>query len=144
MEKYKTCTKCGEKFEATLEFFYKRKDGKFGLSAKCKTCVSKYMKKYRIENPEWHRKYRVDNADHIKQWRIDNTEHIKKCRTENAGYYKKSKDLGPGWQVDHVQPVSKGGLWHPKNLQIVTKSYNLEKGAKLDFRLPTEKEIHRI
>lgn len=55
--------------------------------------------------------------------------------------YKRSQELGPDWQVDHIIPLSKGGLHHPDNLQIVTKEYNLEKRAKLNFRLPTETEI---
>ena len=58
--------------------------------------------------------------------------------------YKKSRELGPNWQVDHIIPSSKGGLYHPDNLQIVLKSYNLEKHAKLNFRKPFEWEIHRI
>jgi hypothetical protein len=56
--------------------------------------------------------------------------------------YKHSVKLGPGWQVDHIQPISKGGLHHPDNLQIVAKSYNLQKGSKSNFRLPFEWEIY--
>jgi 5-methylcytosine-specific restriction endonuclease McrA len=55
--------------------------------------------------------------------------------------YKKSQELGSDWQVDHVIPLSKGGLHHPGNLQIVTKDYNLQKNDKIDFRPPTDKEI---
>lgn len=33
-----TCTKCGEPFPATLEFFYKKKRGKYGLYSYCKKC----------------------------------------------------------------------------------------------------------
>lgn len=58
--------------------------------------------------------------------------------------YKKSQELGSDYHVDHIQPLIKGGLHHPDNLQIVTKSYNLEKGAKLDFRLPTDEEIYNF
>jgi 5-methylcytosine-specific restriction endonuclease McrA len=33
--------------------------------------------------------------------------------------------------VDHIVPISKGGLHHPDNLQILTAEENLKKGAKL-------------
>jgi len=55
-------------------------------------------------------------------------------------------EAGPDWQVDHIIPVSRGGTWHPDNLQIVLKSYNLQKGAKLEneFRPPFPFEIWNI
>jgi 5-methylcytosine-specific restriction endonuclease McrA len=58
--------------------------------------------------------------------------------------YKKRKELGSNWHVDHAVPLSKGGLHHPDNLQIVLKKYNLQKGSKLNFRLPTDTEIYKF
>ena len=58
--------------------------------------------------------------------------------------YKISRYLGEGWHVDHIIPLSKGGLHHPDNIQIVTKNYNLEKHNKLNFRAPTALEYWRI
>ena len=55
--------------------------------------------------------------------------------------YKKSHSLGENWHVDHTIPLSKGGLHHPDNLQIVAKKYNLEKGSKLNFRMPLNTEV---
>jgi 5-methylcytosine-specific restriction endonuclease McrA len=42
-----------------------------------------------------------------------------------------SKSTGIPHQVDHIIPISKGGLHHPSNLQILTKFENLSKGAKI-------------
>jgi len=39
--------------------------------------------------------------------------------------------LGPGWHLDHIVPLSKGGKHHPDNLQIVRSSYNLQKNNKV-------------
>ncbi|NRB25134.1 HNH endonuclease signature motif containing protein [Shewanella sp.] len=36
------------------------------------------------------------------------------------------------YHVDHVKPLSKGGLHHPINLQVLTAKANLTKGAKWD------------
>lgn len=44
-----------------------------------------------------------------------------------------SKNTGIKHHVDHIIPVSKGGLHHPNNLQILTAKENLEKGAKLNY-----------
>ena len=37
----KTCTKCGQTFHATHEYFYKAPNGKYGLQATCKDCHNK-------------------------------------------------------------------------------------------------------
>jgi Restriction endonuclease len=39
--------------------------------------------------------------------------------------------LGPGWHLDHIVPLSRGGKHHPDNLQIVRASYNLRKNNKI-------------
>lgn len=36
----------------------------------------------------------------------------------------------PMWHVDHIKPISKGGLHHEDNLQILTAAINLEKHNK--------------
>ena len=37
------------------------------------------------------------------------------------------------WNVDHINPLSNGGLHHPDNLQILTAYENLSKGPKIDW-----------
>jgi len=195
MMNYKVCTKCGNKFPATVEFFHKMKSGKLGLRATCKVCRQEYyqnnrerhtatMKKYYRNNKEKIMinkvEYRKNNKKKIavaqkknqennkekysvtaKRWRKNNPEKIiarnakrqaKKLNqtpnlTQDEKYqielmYKKSHELGPDYQVDHIQSLSRGGLHHPNNLQIVTKSYNLQKRDKVDFRPPTTEELY--
>ena len=38
-----------------------------------------------------------------------------------------------GYEVDHIIPLSKGGLHHQDNLQYLTKNANRRKGSKLDW-----------
>lgn len=35
------------------------------------------------------------------------------------------------WEVDHIIPLSKGGLHEPGNLQVITRKANRDKGDKL-------------
>jgi len=39
---------------------------------------------------------------------------------------------GEAYHVDHKKPLSKGGLHHPDNLQVLLGRENLKKGAKYD------------
>ena len=199
--RYRTCTKCGDKLPATLEFFYKYKANKFGLQAECKVCANKYGAKYRKNNKEknatgkkkWYEKNKEKAAATMKKWQGNNRD---KCATAMKKYrknnkekcvtarkkwykdnpdkvnayaakhralrlkqtpvltetehqqieliYKKRDELGSNYHVDHIQPLSKGGLHHPNNLQIVTEKYNLQKGSKLNFRLPSTSEIFNL
>lgn len=50
--------------------------------------------------------------------------------------YRKCKEIsdttGIPHEVDHIIPIAKGGLHHQDNLQIITKTENRMKGAKLN------------
>lgn len=52
------CTRCGETFPATPEYFYKSKHGSYGLRTRCKTCHKAEVRRYNIQNPEKHRERR--------------------------------------------------------------------------------------
>jgi 5-methylcytosine-specific restriction endonuclease McrA len=38
---------------------------------------------------------------------------------------------GRSFHVDHIVPISRGGLHHPRNLQVLRGVDNLKKGARL-------------
>lgn len=89
MEKTKTCTKCGETWPATTEFFSKAKRGKYGLRAVCKMCRKEECKIYREANREkmaaYWKQYRLDHLEKYtlygEQWRENNKDKIKdECR----------------------------------------------------------------
>ena len=42
-----------------------------------------------------------------------------------------TEETGVPHHVDHIIPISKGGLHHPDNLQILTATENIRKGNKL-------------
>lgn len=48
----RTCTSCKTEYPATLEYFYKQRNGKYGLKSICKDCANQAMSKYYSENKE--------------------------------------------------------------------------------------------
>jgi len=46
----RTCTKCGEAFPPTPEYFFRAKSGKFGLQSRCKKCLTATARKWEKEN----------------------------------------------------------------------------------------------
>lgn len=48
----KLCRKCKQTFPATLDYFYKHPGGKYGLTPRCKPCVTEDNKKWSEANPE--------------------------------------------------------------------------------------------
>lgn len=109
-----------------------------------------YRKRYREATKEKRRrstkKWRIKNADHIKQYQKDNrAEHNARTVRYRARklnqtppdanmeiiqfYYTVATTLAD-YQVDHYQPLNKGGLHHEDNLQLLQSNLNQEKRDK--------------
>lgn len=78
----KKCTKCGKEKPPTVDYFYKDKRLKSGLTSWCKDCISLDIKKNKLENPD---KIKEINRKATKKWRKANkdtqynaTEHWRK------------------------------------------------------------------
>lgn len=69
--KFKKCTHCS-KFK-TVDNFYKVKNGKFGVMATCKHCISEKRKQKYHSNKE----YRQQRVKQAKQYYQDHKEHVK-------------------------------------------------------------------
>ena len=93
LQENKTCTKCKQVFPATLEFFYKNKGGKYGVTPRCKSCVNKDNKishQKRLEaNPDKIRA--LANARSKKNYH-SNLENKRKYSREKAAEYRKDPD----------------------------------------------------
>ena len=48
----KVCTKCNVEYPATAEYFHRSKSGKYGLTARCKKCISEYYYKYNAQHSQ--------------------------------------------------------------------------------------------
>ena len=76
----KRCTKCGEEFPATAEYFSKNKMGKLGLHSICKSCRSITSREWREKHPErvkessrrWQQANRERATAKARRWRKAN------------------------------------------------------------------------
>lgn len=95
---HKSCTKCGEVKERTLEFFAPGKGVKDGLSSWCRVCRAIYNGEYNKNNREkyltrrhkWQDANREKLREQDRQWRKDNP---KKASEKQAKYYYKNRDV---------------------------------------------------
>lgn len=113
-----------------------------------KHIYSEMYKKYRDENKEKViaaiKRWQLKNKDKLNQYSRNrkaikknaigkhSTEDVKKlliAQKSNCIYCK--KDITNNFHVDHIFPLSKGGGNGPENIQLLCKSCNLSKHAKL-------------
>jgi 5-methylcytosine-specific restriction endonuclease McrA len=88
----KTCTKCGQIFPATLEYFYREKLGVYGLKTACKVCVKSQSTEYAKKHPEttakrkqtWAENNRERVKENRRKFRLSNPESIKASRRKYA------------------------------------------------------------
>lgn len=102
------------------------------------------MRKHRDANPRYHELDKL-NKQAYRQTPEGKAKYNNDCGKRRA--LKKSAETSgsseimkliylhcpEGYVVDHIIPLSKGGLHHEDNLQYLPKNINLRKGSKLDF-----------
>jgi len=140
---YNTCTGCGEtkpldEFKNLNEI---SREGKYKSDVFRNECHDCYkikqnaaVKKYKSENPhlvaEHAARRRAVKHSHWEtlseedQKRVNDIYAERTRLNDEAGFIK--------FHVDHIKPLSKGGLHHPDNLQILLAEDNLRKSDKWD------------
>ena len=110
--------------------------------------INEYSQNYRLKNLEKTatrlRKYQIENKEKMSaiaaKRRARKLQATPNCLSENdlkwiEWYYKQAKLLeqltGIPHHVDHIHPLSKGGLHVPWNLQVLTAEENIKKHAKI-------------
>jgi 5-methylcytosine-specific restriction endonuclease McrA len=90
----------------------------------CRLCRRDGVALYRTGNLERH----AAKEARRRARRLDQTPELvpEEQRLINDYYYL-SQQLGQDWQVDHIVPLSKNGLHHPDNLQIILAEDNFKK-----------------
>jgi predicted restriction endonuclease len=65
----KTCTKCGQSFPATAEYFHTDRGRKDGLTPSCKQCAHEYYLANRDKKLEYARVYQQANPDKVREYK---------------------------------------------------------------------------
>lgn len=95
----KTCSKCKEVKD--LSNFFAQKNGKLGLSSRCKSCINIYRQEYVSKNKEKYSKiwadYRIRNLEKVKEKDRKNREKKRKeipeiIKQQKKKSYKNTKD----------------------------------------------------
>lgn len=130
------------KYTSQLEYNHSRSK-QYNLLNKAK--ISKRKKQYRLDNLEtctereraYKKAHPEKNTFFLAQRRAailnatpDNA-NLDSIKAIYASCARVSKCLGIPHHVDHIIPLSKGGLHHEDNLQVIPAAENLSKGAKM-------------
>lgn len=118
----KTCTKCGETYPATTEFFYSNRTY---LRSDCKACSSLRAKRWRETNPSRHSK-------NNKRWAIDNPE---KMAEKNKRWAKQNPDRRKEINKKYYRSNSKvllekNRLWKQENPEKVSENIRRANAAR--------------
>ena len=151
----KICTKCSTVLNTSL--FFNDKSSKDGFSYWCKSCTKANVKKhrekpeYRKKQCEWNQKWRnnPDNREKVLAIRIKSQNKIINF-LKTAGFVTKeirqeilerdgNKCLCCGnieeLTIDHIIPISKGGMTNSNNLQTLCRNCNSKKMQQsIDYR----------
>jgi hypothetical protein len=103
----RSCTRCGESYPLTDEFFHRDNNKRNGLCLICKSCANKQTSRWRTRNPE-------RNKQSMANWYQNNKEHSREYKRE---YTQKNKE--------HVREI--GREWKKNNPQRVHESRRLSK-----------------
>lgn len=131
----KQCTKCGNTYPATAEYFSKHRGG---LRPDCKQCACEYSREYRATNVEKIREYRATNAEKLREksrkYNAANAEKRREYRTANAE--KKHEYLREYYAANAEKLREKSREYYATNAEKVAKK-------KRQYRqTPRGKEVH--
>lgn len=126
----KTCSKCNKEFPATNEYFYKKVDGKYGLTTKCKNCAKECVKKC-------YNKHQDKRLNQKKEYYKSN------CTTINKKNYKyqsinkeKISEQRKQYRQNNIEKIKIANKnWRQNNKYKLNEYYRLKAKNDLNFRL---------
>ncbi len=126
----KPCTKCRELKPETTDYFNRLPSGNYRGS--CKKCMAANTKKHYDANPQ----ATMDRAAEYKEKRdsapgyFTESELIELRRTQKDKCLYCQAELHGGGELDHKNPVSRGGDNWPRNMAWACRTCNRDKHSK--------------
>lgn len=107
----KVCTKCGESFSATAEYFHRDKHRNDGLYPICKECVRAYGVAHKEEIAERRRAYYVAHKEEVNEqsraWRATHKEEIDEYnRAYRAANKEEGNERSRAYYAAHKEEIS--------------------------------------
>lgn len=114
-----------------------------GTHIMCRPCLYKYgSDRYfsgREQHREWNTTWRKNNPDKVKNLAARRRAKLRSATAEDSDLKLIAKiyaECPKGYHVDHIIPLSKGGLHHENNLCYLSISDNLHKKDKMPEEVP--------
>ena len=128
----KVCTACGREFPATVEYFYKHKNSKYGLTSECKECSSDRRRtKNNLVNTDPNILQRCTSCGK----RLPaTTEYFYKNKNSKYGLLSKCKECSDrkNWEYRHREELAQ----RQALLEAHRKKMDEEKARKIEARKP--------
>lgn len=115
---FKTCSRCGQTFAATTEFFPSCTANPSGLYGQCKTCVTKRNKEYkertkdriRQVNAEYRKAHTEQRSEYNRKYLLEHPEDPEVRKARNKEWYEKNaeyaREYTRQYRKDHPEQVA--------------------------------------
>lgn len=117
----KRCSKCGEEFPATPEYFQRHSHRKDGLYSWCKLCTKVKMQS-RKNHAEYNRQWRLKHPDYHQQWRESNPDyHSLYFKKNQVRISKRTRIASVIWRRNNQEWVRKYSQDYYKRNPLITR-----------------------
>jgi len=138
LEQSKACTKCGQIYPATVEFFHRHKGSHDGLAQRCKSCRIEDNNVYKAANPD---KLRESNSKYNETHREQRAEQDKKKPSRQPAYIIPYRQARYQENKERNQQIARD--WRKNNPDKVREQYRNSRAklAKVYSELYLEWEV---
>ena len=109
--------------------------------------IAAYRKAYREANPEVGARGKRKRRAIKKEAYVPRCSYWKSVEKKLVDERERLRGTGITYHIDHIYPLSKGGIDHPSNYQLLSPEENISKGAKVDSSCPDQmimKEVSEL
>ena len=106
--------------------------------------IATQKKAYHEANPEVHAKGCRKRRAIKKESYIPRCSYWESVERQMVEERERLRATGITYHIDHIYPLSKGGIDHPSNYQLLSPEENLSKGAKVDSSCPKQMRMKEV